>query len=144
MSFYNKIVVAIDPFINSKNIISKAQKLLANKGVLDMVYVSEEVPVVFAGAPLTPPLAYVSDTREHKIEAQKLLIKLSKKHVISEERIHILIGSTSQEIISFAKKYNADCIVIGSHGRHGVTMLLGSTTSNVIHGSPCDVVVIKM
>jgi universal stress protein A len=144
MSLYHKIIVAVDPFIDSENIVSKARKLLANDGVLDLVYVREEIPVVFAGAPLAPPLAYTSDTNEHKIQAQKMLRELAKKYAISEKNTHILTGSTSQEIRNFAKKTKVDCIVIGSHGRHGVALLLGSTATSVIHGTPCDILVVKI
>ena len=144
MSFYSKIVVAVDPFIASENIVSKAQKLLVNGGILDLVYVREEISVAFAGAPLAPPLAYTSESHEHKIEAQKLLVELANKYSVPEKNIKILTGSAPREIRDYAKDNKADCIVIGSHGRHGVALLLGSTATSVIHGTPCDILVVKI
>ena len=38
----------------------------------------------------------------------------------------------------------ADLIVIGSHGRHGLALLLGSTANGVLHGAPCDVLAIRV
>jgi len=34
-------------------------------------------------------------------------------------------------------------VVIGSHGRHGVQLLLGST-ANAVHGASCDVLAVRM
>jgi len=43
----------------------------------------------------------------------------------------------------FAKEQNVDLIVVGTHGQHGLTALLGSTTEGVAHMAPCDVLVIR-
>ena len=49
------------------------------------------------------------------------------------------------EIKAQAKEFGADLIVIGSHGRHGLTgMMLGSTANGVLHGSPCDVLTVRV
>jgi universal stress protein A len=34
--------------------------------------------------------------------------------------------------------------VVGSHGRHGLALLLGSTANDVLHGAPCDVLAVKL
>jgi universal stress protein A len=39
---------------------------------------------------------------------------------------------------------HADLIVIGSHGRHGMGLLLGSTANAVLHGSPCNVLAVRL
>jgi len=51
--------------------------------------------------------------------------------------------SAKHEIARFAGEIGADLIVLASHGRHGITALLGSTTSGVIHTAPCDVLVVR-
>jgi universal stress protein A len=33
---------------------------------------------------------------------------------------------------------------VGSHGRHGLALLLGSTANSVLHGSPCDVLAVRV
>lgn len=35
-------------------------------------------------------------------------------------------------------------IVVGSHGRHGLALLLGSTANDVLHGAPCDVLAVSL
>ena len=39
---------------------------------------------------------------------------------------------------------HADLIVLGTHGRHGLGLLLGSTASGVLHGCPCDVLTVRI
>ena len=37
-----------------------------------------------------------------------------------------------------------DLIVIGSHGRHGLALLLGSTANSVLHHARCDVLAVRL
>lgn len=53
-------------------------------------------------------------------------------------------GDPAREIIAYAEDVGADFIVVGSRGRGGVKALfLGSTSHSVIHGAPCDVIVVR-
>lgn len=47
-------------------------------------------------------------------------------------------------ILEQAKKLHTDLIVMGSHGRHGISLLLGSTANGVIHHAQCDVFVVRV
>ena len=46
--------------------------------------------------------------------------------------------------VSVPDEILADLIVVGSHGRHGLALLLGSTASGVLHGAPCDVLAVRV
>lgn len=64
---------------------------------------------------------------------------------ISPEHVAIRIGRPALEIKAEAERIGADLIVIGSHGRHGLTgLMLGSTANGVLHGSPCDVLTVHV
>ncbi len=53
-------------------------------------------------------------------------------------------GEPAREIISYSEEVGADFIVCGSRGRGGVkSLLLGSTSHSIIHGAPCDVIVVR-
>jgi hypothetical protein len=55
-----------------------------------------------------------------------------------------IIGVPSVEIVSVAQKQNADLIVMGTHGRTGLShILLGSTAERVIQHAPCPVLTVK-
>jgi universal stress protein A len=43
-----------------------------------------------------------------------------------------------------AEELDADLIVLGTHGRHGLGLMLGSTANAVLHGAPCDVLAVKV
>ncbi|MGB1202845.1 MAG: universal stress protein [Alloalcanivorax venustensis] len=38
----------------------------------------------------------------------------------------------------------ADLIVLGSHGKHGIRLLLGSTANAVLHRATCDVLAVRI
>ena len=57
---------------------------------------------------------------------------------------HVLIGDAREAIIEMAKREGADLIVVGSHGRSGLTKLvMGSVASHVVTHAPCDVLVVR-
>jgi universal stress protein A len=56
----------------------------------------------------------------------------------------VLIGSPAVEIRELAASLGVDLIVIGTHGKHGLGLLLGSTANAVLHGVPCDVLAVKI
>jgi universal stress protein A len=64
---------------------------------------------------------------------------------IEPERVAVRIGRPALEIKAYAEEIGANLIVIGSHGRHGIAgVMLGSTANGVLHGSPCDVLTVRV
>ncbi|MFW5825636.1 MAG: universal stress protein, partial [Marinobacter sp.] len=39
---------------------------------------------------------------------------------------------------------DVDLVVVGSHGRKGFQLLLGSTANGVLHGARCDVLAVRI
>ena len=61
-----------------------------------------------------------------------------------EFRVETAIGKPSREIVSFAEENDVSEIVIGSHGREGVSrVLLGNVAENVVRRSPITVMVVR-
>ena len=54
------------------------------------------------------------------------------------------LGSTAKEILRIVQEQGLDLIVLGSHGRHGVAMLLGSTANAVLHHAECDLLAVRI
>jgi universal stress protein A len=64
---------------------------------------------------------------------------------IAPDQVDILFGRPAAEIRAHAANLNADLIVIGSHGRHGIPqVMLGSTANGVLHGAACDVLTVRI
>lgn len=91
------------------------------------------------------------------VEAQKELVEAAKTLV--NERVKKLIeafgrqnvlaevreGYVTDTILEAAKEWPADLIVVGSHGRTGITrLLLGSVSEAVVSQAPCSVEIVKM
>lgn len=56
-----------------------------------------------------------------------------------------LEGSPDSTIIEAARDLNAAMVVIGTHGRRGVRrLLLGSVAANIVAGSPCPVLTVRL
>jgi nucleotide-binding universal stress UspA family protein len=49
----------------------------------------------------------------------------------------------AQELIDVAASIGADLIVVGHRGHGGATSWIGSVTNEVVHSSPCSVLVVR-
>ena len=74
---------------------------------------------------------------------QNTLAEFAEKIQVPKERQHIEYGSVKNNVLSHAKSINADLIVVGSHGRHGLARLLGSSANAIVNGAECDVLLIR-
>jgi nucleotide-binding universal stress UspA family protein len=53
-------------------------------------------------------------------------------------------GSPAPTIVAFANEWDADLVIMGSHGRTGVQrLLLGSVARNVLHHASCSVLIVR-
>ena len=58
--------------------------------------------------------------------------------------LQIAVGAPEQILIEEAKEWNADLVVVGSHGRgFWGRLTLGSVTDSIIHHAPCSVFVVR-
>lgn len=57
----------------------------------------------------------------------------------------VLTGSVSKEIVKAAEEWNADLVVVGSHGGgYWERTLLGSVSDSVVHLAPCSVLIVRL
>ena len=77
-------------------------------------------------------------------EARTTLGKLCDKLNVDKQNQRIEVGPTKSKIHSVADEVAADLIIVGSHGRHGLSLLSGSTANAVLHGANCDVLVVRL
>lgn len=77
-------------------------------------------------------------------EARNALRKLGETLSVSANHQFIEVGPTKSKILNVANDLKADLIVCGSHGRHGLSLLLGSTANAILHGAKCDVLTVRL
>lgn len=82
---------------------------------------------------------------ELETQAREQLKKLGDRVGVPEERQILPIGRPKDMILKAADKNDVDLIVVGSHGRHGLTeFFLGSTSNDVVHDAKCDILAIRI
>ncbi|TDR22515.1 universal stress protein [Marinicella litoralis] len=144
MSLYQNTLVAIDPCADSDDLIRKAIAITDEKAHITLIHVME----IMCALPTAPYAPVVIDTSQIESQVKAAAVNhlkdLIAKHQLTEGSYQILSGSTAAEIKKHAEEQQSDAIVIGSHGRHGFGLLLGSTSSGVIHGCGCDVLVVRL
>ena len=67
-----------------------------------------------------------------------------KRLGVKAESSYIGHGPPKGVIVDYANEISADLIVLGSHGRHGLGLLLGSTANGVLHTAKCDVLAVRV
>ena len=53
------------------------------------------------------------------------------------------IGSPWSGVCKAAEEEKADCIVIGSHGYHGIDKVIGTTAAKIVNHAHCSVLVVR-
>ena len=142
MSEYNTVLLAIDLSDEAQQVAEKALAISrAHKATLDIVHVIEPLSFAYGG---DIPMDFSGIQEEIQKQAESQLAEFSKKLGVPEDRQHIAIGRPESEIHELAKTLGADLVVVGSHGRHGLSLLLGSTANSVLHGAACDVLAVRV
>jgi len=143
MNKYTHILVAVelDPKSDAR-IVTKARELRDHyQAPITLLHVVEHLSNYGAAYGVSAGV----DIEEILVNEAKVSIrKLGEQLGVPEERQLIKVGPASQMIIEEAKERHIDLVVIGSHGRHGVRLLLGSTANGVLHGAHCDVLAVRL
>ena len=144
MENYKHILLAVDFYEHCEAVANRA-KDLANKfqAKLSIIHVVDSMPVTDASYGADIPFN-MDLTAELMAGAKKRLDKLAEKLNVAKDRLWLELGSPKTEIIRVAKENNVDLIVIGSHGRHGLALILGSTANGVLHHATCDVLAVRL
>lgn len=59
--------------------------------------------------------------------------------------VHVRDGAPAEEAVRFAEGVGADLLVVGTHGRTGLSrMLLGSVTERIVRTSPIPVLTVRL
>lgn len=110
---------------------------------LSIIHVVENLPLLDSSfGPTVPFDAELSD--RIVAAARNRLAALADQLGIPEQRRWIELDSATAEIIRVAREQEVDLIVVGSHGRHGLGLLLGSTASAIVHHAGCDVLAVRL
>ena len=144
MQTYQHILLATDFSEHSEQTARRACDLAKLHGAeLSILHVVEYLPI--GDAAYGPIYPFDIDLTEQMLEtARERMAKIAEDLHIAEPRRFVEVGSPKAEIIRMAETLEVDLIVVGTHGRHGISLLLGSTAASVIHHAGCDVLVVRL
>ena len=143
MSAYQHILVAIDFSSETERILEKALEMATGSGSrISLIHVVEYSPYLFP--PDTPlPMDFDLEARFSE-QASRRLSELVNQQGVSEAQCLVEVGSPTIEIVRVAQEQGVDLVVMGSHGRHGLQRVMGSTASGVMHTANCDVLAVRI
>ena len=142
MSQYKKILVAIDLSEDSTAVVQRARALSDASGAeLHLIHVIEPLSFAYGG---DIPMDFSGIQEEIHQQATQQMRRFAEQNGVDAQHQTIVLGKPEVEIHSAAKEQGTDLIVIGSHGRHGLALLMGSTANGVLHGASCDVLAVRV
>lgn len=142
MAAYRHVLVAVDLSPEAEQVFARACEIAADsKAHVTLTHVVEPV-IADAGYDFIPAIPEDIES-ELLSQAREFLTTLA--HTCPHQlQIKVERGSVKGELLRLAEAEKVDLIVIGTHGRHGVGLLLGSTANAVLHGTPCDVLAVRI
>lgn len=116
-----------------------AQALAKQRQARLVILHVEEPPLAYGGGELYYGLPEPSSER-----IMKMLEDVRPSDASVEFTHKLTMGDPAAEIVRIAAEENADMIVLGTHGRTGMSrLLMGSVAEAVVRRSPCPVLVYR-
>ena len=137
---YKKVLFSTDFDEIGVSAAHKAKKIADENGAeLLLVHVVEPIP-----AYAYPGFAGFAEVEVSiREQAEKELNALANQLGVDEKHRLLEFGSVKNEILRIAEEHKIDLIVAGSHGKHGLGLLLGSTANAILHASHCDMLIVQ-
>jgi nucleotide-binding universal stress UspA family protein len=99
----------------------------------------EEPPMAYGGGEL-----YFPSEDGNREELKQALVKIVPTDPKVPFEHKLLVGDPANAIVEAAEQEHADIIVIGTHGRTGLTrLLMGSVAEAVVRKAKCPVLTVK-
>lgn len=136
---FQRIVVGVSPVPTAREAARRADELAHSLG--GEVHLVTVYPDTSSGQ-LGTPLVVSTDDPPERRQAEAFVDTFSRS-CRARTTVHALPGDPAKEILRVAREVDADLIVVGDKGMHGVRRVLGSVANDVSHGAGCSVLVVK-
>ena len=142
MGTYRRILVAIDLTDEAPQVLERAEVIRTNHDAeIYLLHVVEPIGYAYGG---DIPMDLTELQSQLDKSARRQLNDYGLRYNVPEARQLVAIGRPSTEVHKAAEEHEADLIIVGSHGRHGIQLLLGSTATGILHGASCDVLAVRI
>jgi universal stress protein A len=143
MSIYRKVLAVLDLSDDSIRVGARALEIATGCGGADLtlLHVVEYMPVEPLSDSLLPTMQIESELLE---SARARLQAIAHSLRSPAPPWQVTSGNIKAEIVRVAREGSFDLIVIGSHERHGLSILVNLTEDTVLHNAPCDVLAVRL
>ena len=136
----NSVLVAYDFGETSQKALVYGQNLTRSfGGRLHVLHVADVIAT-------TASQFYPEHPGDPEMRAEALALK-HLRALVPDDRAALAVrisASPANAIVEYARSINADVIVVGTHGRDGVSrLLMGSVAEHVVRHAPCPVLVVR-
>ena len=139
---YQHILVALDLGKETDTVLNKAMAIQAMSSCkISLVHVIEPISYAYGGD-IPMDLGEIQQQLEDRSISK--LNEIKARSDANQAECVVLVGRPETEIHHYAEEKSVDLIIVGSHGRHGLQLLLGSTANGVLHGAKCDVLAVRV
>jgi len=144
MTAYRHILLTADFSETGDTVAARAKSLARVFGAkMSLLHVLDDIPMPDTAYGTLIPVDTPSEYDLLEAERGKL-IALGAELGVDQSDLWLIWGVPQDEIVRLAEAIAADLIVVGSHGRHGLALLLSSTANGVLHHAPCDLLAIRI
>ena len=144
---YQRILVPIDGSATSERALQEAVKLASGKARIRLVYVTEEAYSLDAEGYAFIDYAALQEAvrRTGERALAQAAEKVRKSGMTAETALLEAAGERIANVVDGeARRWPADLIVIGTHGRSGLSrLLLGSVAEGVVRGASVPVLLVR-
>ena len=142
MANYQRILTAVDISDEAIPVVKRAAAMARqHQAELHLIHVVEPLSLAYGG---DIPMDFSGIQEELQQQDEETLKKYAGQFDIPDDKIHLLTGRPEAQIHDLCKELDCDLIIVGSHGRKGLALLLGSTANAVLHGAKCDVLAVRV
>jgi universal stress protein A len=140
---YRRILVGTDFSPASEPALEEAINLAKQNRAELLIAHATELPNTLGFLPQESYDRWVTDSRAAAEEQIRVLIEKARKEGVHCHAL-ILIGLPDTIIIDAAQRLHVDLIVIGTHGRRGISRLfMGSVASRVVSHARCSTLTVR-
>jgi universal stress protein A len=146
MILLNSVLVATDFGDTSKSALEYGRNLARAFGAkLHVLHVAARI-VPMSAAEFDPTnLADVqADIVEDANRQLNRLLTDNERTLLQTKTMVLASTSPATAIVGYAKEAHVDIVVVGTHGRGGIShLLMGSVAEHVVRNAPCPVLVVR-
>ncbi len=144
MQDYQHILLAVDYSDHGATVAAKARALADSyQAKLSIIHVLDNIPMPDTNYGTVIPVD--KNSGYELLEEEKArFMQIGRQLRVEPGNRWLVWGVPKQEIVRIAEQEQVDLIVLGSHGRHGLALLLGATANSVLHYAKCDVLAVRL